>query len=399
MRPRASCGSERNGADAAVKVENLIPRLYVRSVKRFFIEHRRLRRIDLQKSLRSQGEGEIHQLGFNARAPRPDNQRVRRKAQYSAPRGGVDIDEERLKLAGGECRDELLFSGEQIGRQRSNHEYCHPLAAARRFTKKEAAKHPSAVGYCGFRSRRKCRFAKKRRKCSSRFFHPDGRLRTVFCRDKYLAACSVVAKTTDAVDDARIKHSFVAKMLSKRFGLPRRRLNQSFSPESGLAERLFNEQFDFESKLCGILPAPQRTAAADGLAVKRRSMRAAGRIRVGRRSAFSPFHGESPMAAGFGRVPEKIASRTGKCAGHENFRDIFALGVVAQSRDAGSRRVDAGNEHIGEYFRTLSGRPRRMTAAHQRAAQRRSAYMTTSAAMTMPTSTPERLKSAREASS
>ena len=105
------------------------------------------------------------------------------------------------------------------------------------------------------------------------------------------------------------------------------------------------------------------------------------------------------MAAGFGRVPEKIASRTGKCAGHENFRDIFALGAVAQPRDAGSRRVDAGNEHIGEYFRTLSGCPQRMTAAHQRAAQRRSAYMTTSAAMTTPTSTPERLKSAREASS
>ena len=84
------------------------------------------------------------------------------------------------------------------------------------------------------------------------------------------------------------------------------------------------------------LQAPQRTAAADGLAVNRRSMRATGRIRVGRRSAFSPFHGETPMAAGFGRVPEKIASSTGKCAGHENFRDIPAVGAVAQTRDAGS---------------------------------------------------------------
>ena len=125
-----------------------------------------------------------------------------------------------MKLAGGECRDELLFSGEQIGRQRSNHEYCHPLAAARRFTKKEAAKHPSAVGYGGFRCGRKCRFAEKRRKSTSRFSHPDGRLRTVFCGDEYLAARSVVAKTADAVDDARIKHCFIAEMLRKRFGLP-----------------------------------------------------------------------------------------------------------------------------------------------------------------------------------
>ena len=336
VRARASRGSERNGADAAVKVEYLIPRFYVRGVKRFFIEHRRLRRIDLQKSLRSQGEGEVHQLGFNARAPRPDNQRVRRKAQHRAPRGGVDIDEERLKLAGGERRDELLFSGEQIDRHRSNHEHCHPLAAARCFTKKETAKHSGAVRYGGFRSGRKCWFAQKRRKRPSRLTHPDGRLRTVFSRDEHLAARSVVAKTADAVDNARIKHRFIAKMLRKRFGLPRRRLNQSFAPESGLAERLFNEQFGFEGKLSGILQAPQRTAAADGLAVKRRSMRAAGRIRVGRRSAFTPLHGKAPMAAGFGRVPEKIASRTGKCAGHENFRYIFALGVVAQPRDAGS---------------------------------------------------------------
>ena len=138
---------------------------------------------------------------------------------------------------------------------------------------------------------------------------------------------------------------------------------------------------------------PQTGWPLSDAACGQREGSASGEGALSRHSTASPQW--PPGLGGF----QKRSSRTGKCAGHENFRDIFALGVVAQSRDAGSRRVDAGNEHIGEYFRTLSGRPRRMTAAHQRAAQRRSAYMTTSAAMTMPTSTPERLKSAREASS
>ena len=151
----------------------------------------------------------------------------------------------------------------------------------------------------------------------SRFFHPDGRLRTVFCRDKYLAACSVIAKTTDAVDDARIKHRFVAKMLSKRCGLPRRRLNQSFAPESGLAERLFNEQFGFESKLCGILQAPQRTAAADGLAVKLTQHAGSGKDPRRAKERFLAIPRRGPNGRRVWAGSEKIASSTGKCAGHE----------------------------------------------------------------------------------